>query len=211
VITVADRFRSIVIEEAMEASRNGQSPPPAYFYCSRNTAEPARSRPEGIIRSLVRQLSSLQPGSPIRRPAMAIYRKREAEGFASGSLRMDESRDLLIQLVKDYSVTTIIIDAVDECDPSTRADLLDTLEAVLREALVKIFISSRNDMDITYRLEKYPKLELTSGRNGDDIEAFVKTETKRLVSRGRLLRYSSARLELTQQIFDQVTKRADGM
>jgi len=84
-----------------------------------------------------------------------------------------------------------VINTVNECDLSTRIDLLDTLEAVLHEALVKIFISSRSNTDIAYRLRKYPKLELTSSRNRDDIIAFVKTETETLVSRKRLLRYSS--------------------
>jgi len=152
--TVANFGRSIVIEDAIQAFHAGQSPPPAFFYCSRNTAEPARSSAESIIASIARQLSSLQSGLPLLLPVVATYKKRESEGFASGSLRIDESRALIIQLIEHYPLTTIIIDALDECDSDSRADLLETLETILQESssMVKIFVSSRDDQDIVCHL-----------------------------------------------------------
>jgi hypothetical protein len=210
---VADSVRSIVIEDAMQAFYAGQSPPPAFFYCSRNTAEPARSNPEAIIASIVRQLSSLQPGFPLLPPVVASYKKREAEGFASGLLRIDESRALIIQLVEHYPLTTVVIDALDECDPEKRADLLETLEAILQESsrLVKIFVSSRDDQDIVCHLQDYPNLELASDRNMNDIVSFVRAETQDLIRRRKLLRFSINKEELTGSIIDQVTKGASGM
>jgi hypothetical protein len=88
---IADTTRSIVIEDSMRAFHGGQSPPPVFFYCSRNTAEPGRSNPEAIIASIVRQLSSFQPGLPLLDPIITAYLKKEAEGFASGKLRINES------------------------------------------------------------------------------------------------------------------------
>jgi hypothetical protein len=212
-MTIADKTRSIVIEDAMKSFRAGQNPPPAFFYCSRNTAESARSSPDAIIASIVRQLSSLQPGSPLLPPMVAAYRGREAEGFASGSFGMDESRALIIQLIEHYSLTTIVIDALDECDPESRADLMDTLEAVLQESssLVKIFVSSRDDQDIVLHLRKYPHLELSSDKNKQDITSFVSTETKNLIRRRKLLRFSMNKEELQETIIEQVTKGANGM
>ena len=106
----------------MQAFRADQSPPPAFFYCSRNTSEPARSSPEAIIASIARQLSNLQPGAALLPPMVTTYKRRETEGFASGPLRMDESTALIIQLIEYYPLTTIVIDALDECDPDKRAD-----------------------------------------------------------------------------------------
>ncbi|KAH8589487.1 hypothetical protein B0O99DRAFT_333678 [Bisporella sp. PMI_857] len=204
---------SIVIEDADKAFNAGQSPPPVFFYCSRNSAEPARSNPDAIVASIARQLSSLQPGLPLLPPMVAIYRKREAEGYASGSLRIDESRALIIQLVEHYPMTTIVIDALDECDPENRADLLETLEAVLRESsnLVKIFVSSRNDQDIVLHLQNYPNLELSSDRNNNDIALFVRAETKDLIRKRKLLHLSINKSELQEAIVEQVTKGANGM
>jgi hypothetical protein len=92
---------------------------------------------------------------------------------------MDESRALITQLVEHYPLTTIIIDALDECDAERRADLLETLETILKKPsrLVKIFISSRDDQDIVCHLQNYPSLELVSNRNMDDIASFVRAET----------------------------------
>ena len=212
-VVIANTVRSIVIEDAMKAFHAGQSPPPAFFYCSRNTAEPARSSPDAITASIARQLSSLQPGLPLLPPIVAAYKKREAEGFASGSLRMGESRALIIQLVEYYPLTTIVIDALDECDSEERADLLDTLKEILQESsrLVKIFVSSRDDQDIVLHLQDYPNLELGFERNMDDIASFVRAETQYLIRTQKLLRFSSNKEELKSSIIYQVTKGAGGM
>ena len=210
---IAYTVRSIVIEDAIQAFHASQSPHPTFFYCSRDTAEPARSSPEAIIASIARQLSSPGPGCPLHPLVVATYRKREAEGFASGSLRMGESRALIAQLVECYPLTTIVIDALDECDPGKRADLLETLEAILQESsgLVKIFVSSRDDQDIVCHLQEYPNLELASDRNTDDIASFVRAETKDLIKRSKLLRSSINKEDLKEEIIDQVTKGASGM
>jgi hypothetical protein len=210
---IADTIRSIVIEDAMQAFRAGQNPPPAFFYCSRNTAEPARSNPEAIIASIARQLSRLQPGSPLLYPVVASYKTREDEGFASGPLRMDESRALILQLVEHYPLTTIVIDALDECDPEKRDDLLEALEEILQRSsqLVKIFVSSRDDQDIVCHLQDYPNLELESNKNMDDIASFVRAETEDLIKRRKLLRFSTKKEELKISIIDKVTKGASGM
>jgi hypothetical protein len=207
------QIRSIVIEDTMQAFRAGQSPPPAFFYCSRNNAEPTRSSPEAIIASIVRQLSSPQPGFALLPPIVTTYRRREAEGFASGPLRMDESTALIIQLVEYYPLTTIVIDALDECDPDKRADLLEALEEILQQSsrLVKIFVSSRDDQDIVCHLQDYPNLELASDRNMDDISSFVRAETQGLIRRKKLLRFSTNKEGLKDDIIDQVTKGAGGM
>lgn len=209
----ADHDRSMVIEDALKAFRAGQSPPPAFFYSSRNTAEPGRSSPDTIVASIARQLSCLGPGLPLLPPMAEAYKKRETEGFASGALRIDESRALIIQLIEHYQLTTIVIDALDECDRESRWDLLETLETILQEfsSLVKIFVSSRDDQDIVFHLREYPNLELSSDRNKDDIESFVQAEIKTLIRRRKLLRLSMNKEELSVIIAERVIRDANGM
>lgn len=204
--------RSLVVEDSLKTFKDCQSPPPAYFYCSRNPAEPGRSDPGTILASIARQLSCPGPG-PILQPTVAEYRKQENEASGPESLRLSESRGLILELAESYPVVTIIIDALDECDEKTRNDLLEEMETILRRSssLIKIFVSSRDDQDIVFKLQQYPNLELSSDRNSDDIAMFVKYETNHLVERGHLLRFSENKEELQQKIIKQVTDGADGM
>ncbi|KAH6665987.1 hypothetical protein B0J14DRAFT_678599 [Halenospora varia] len=171
--------RSIMIEDAKKAFYNGQSPAPVFFYCSQNTAEPARSSPNAI------------PGHPLLSLTVAAYKKQEMEGFASGSLGIDESRALILQLVEHYPLTIIVIDALDD--------------------LVKIFVSSRRDHDIVLHLQDYPNLELSSKKNKDDISSFVTIKTYNLIKRKKLLALSTNKEKLKTEIIKQVTKNANGM
>jgi hypothetical protein len=76
---------------------------------------------------------------------------------------------------------------------------------------VKVLVSSRNDQYIVFHLEHYPNLELSPGRNSDDISSFVKVERQNLIRRGALLRFSANKEELREVIIDKVTKGANGM
>jgi hypothetical protein len=117
-------------------------------------------------------------------------------------LRLGESCDLIIRLGQYYPLITIIIDALDECDLESRADLLSTLETILRDSstLVKIFLSSRDDQDIVCRLNDYPSLDISSDKNMADIASFVRAETQGLVLKRKLLRSSSNKEELQESI-----------
>lgn len=202
-----------MIDDAQKASQKGHSPAPAFFYCSRNTAEPTRSNPDMILASITRQLSSLEPGSPLLHPTVEAYKKRMMEGFASGQFSIDESCALIIELSEQYPMVSIVVDALDECDPDKRADLLEALESILRDSvsLVKIFVSSRDDHDLVCHLKDYPSLQLSSENNKDDISSFVTSETSSLIKRRKLLALSANKEEIKIEIVKQVTNKADGM
>lgn len=185
---------------------------PLYFYCARSAAEPERSEPAAVFASLLRQLSCLQPGAPIPAPVVAKF-EQQGKGFKSKGPDLGDCLDLIIVLVKKYDITTIIVDALDECDFETRQSLLDAFEDILRESagLVKIFLSSRDDFDIVCTLREYPNLDISSDKNSADIHTFVRQETKTLVRKRQILRHSTARNEMQALIIDQVSSGADGM
>ena len=189
-----------------------QSALPVYFYCTRSAAEPERSNPDAVLASILRQLSCVQPGAPLLYPVIEKY-KRLGEGFKSNGLDPDDSRDLIVRLIENYSMTIIVVDALDECDPTMRQSLLDAFEHILKksEGLVKIFVSSRDDQDIVYTLRDYPNMNISSDKNKADIEAYVKIETQKLVKKGNLLRNSRAKEEMTALIIDRVSSGADDM
>jgi hypothetical protein len=208
-----DFTSSVVIEDITQDFNVGQSPPPAFFYCSRNPAERTRSDPKTILASLARQLSNLLPESPILKATIDVYTKKEAQAFASGSLQIEESRDLIIQLINEYPLTTIVLDALDECNPETRTELLDVLEKILQNSssLVKIFVSSRSEQDIVFQLQHYPGLEINSARNSNDIRAFIQSEAKELIEKRKLLRHSLAKKEMEKLIVEKLAQDAQGM
>lgn len=77
--------------------------------------------------------------------------------------------------------------------------------------LVKFFISSREDEEIVYQLNKFPNVEISSTKNQADIEAFVESETTNLVKRGTLLRNSQRKQALEKEIRQKVSTDAGGM
>ncbi|EUC43671.1 hypothetical protein COCMIDRAFT_38402 [Bipolaris oryzae ATCC 44560] len=204
---------SIVIEDAMKDFQARNSPQPVFFYCSRNPAEPLRSNPRGILASIARQLSNIELGMPLLKPTVDMYKREESQSFSSGQPDMTDICDLITELIEIYPQTMIIIDAMDECDPETRWELLEYLEMILKNAssLVKIFVSSRNDQDIVLQLKNYPNLEINSRMNKSDIARFVKNETEQLVKRRKLLCRSNSRDELKELIISKTTANAHGM
>ncbi|KAI0869165.1 hypothetical protein GGS24DRAFT_173997 [Hypoxylon argillaceum] len=207
------KLTSLVIEDAIEAFRKQQAPPPAYFYCSRNPAEPERSDPEMILASIFQQFSSSGPGKPLLPPTVTTYQSHENEGFSSDGLQVQDSYKLLLESLSTYPTAKIIIDALDECHPQTRQGLLDKLVDILHESptLVKIFVSSRDDHDITYKLRDYPALELSSDLNSVDIRRFVNCKTQLLSRQGRLLPFSHRAYETSETIIQEVCRGAHGM
>lgn len=165
--------------------------------------------------SIARQLSTPVALGPLLEDTVKVYEQREQDAFAAGPLRFEETKDLILKLLARYkdSTTTIVIDALDECVGEARGRLLELLEDLLKASpcLLKIFISSRDDQDIVYKLDEYPNLLLSSDRNSADIHLFVQKETEHLVRRGELLRSSMRKAELHSTIVDKLTRNARGM
>lgn len=171
-----------------QQQKSGNDEVLAYFYCKRDETGP--TDPNSIMSSIVKQLSCLRSGLPLRKEVVDVYKSREISGFASKSLGFQESQELIITLVDSYPQTTIIIDALDESDPGKRHRLLKSLQDIIdrSSSLVKIFVSSRDDDDIVLNLEHVPNLWIKTEDNMEDIEKFVRDEIIRSVDDKRFLR-----------------------
>lgn len=203
----------MVIETLQSSLRNnGPSSyqthePVVYLYCNRN--EPDRRDPTKVMQAIVKQLSLVLPSAGLPKPVVAAYEKSAKAGFASGSLQFQESKDLLVSLLHIFPQTTIIIDALDESDPSTRGRLLDTLTALMHSSTssVKIFISSRDDVDIKLKLENVPNLYVEAQSSGD-IERFIHREIAESPENRRLRNLPDG---VRQQVIDTLVNKAGGM
>lgn len=118
----------------MRRHEDGLAALPAYYYCSRNAAEPERSNPEVVLASIARQLACSKPGSPVLPPAETNYQDARLTGSFQKHLDLDKSCELILQLVDYHDMTTIVIDALDECDKKSRSRLIERLQRIFQDA-----------------------------------------------------------------------------
>lgn len=200
----------------MKISKQNENFAHAYFYCSRNTAEPQRVNAQSILGCIARQLSSPSSDRPLATPTYALYKEMHSADGSIRSPNLIECRDLIIELTEAYSQATIVIDALDECDIEERGELVKALEYITDEStsLVKVFVTSREEGDLRLFLQTHSGIQVTWLENGSDIEKFVNFETDRLVAKNQLLafiRMKSTKEELKALIKDDTINKANGM
>ena len=118
-----------------------------------------------------------------------LYSTRIEDGFSAGGLSLEESISILVRLTAKRRLSHIIIDALDECNRQEREHLLDALSQIMKESsgTVKVFISSRDDMDIVRSLAGGPNVLISAASNQDDIATFVNIEVDKQILMKRLL------------------------
>lgn len=178
-----------------------------FFYCSQNGGK--RTPPEDVFRSLVAQLARSVDGSSIARSVKSEYENRK-----NSELSLDECRHLLVGLVALYQQTTVVVDALDECEDYTR--LLLNLKMVSKSApkAIKFFFSGRTNVKLPEDFPTWEKLELDSQKSltVEDMKTYVQTQVKdreTLCFGFRLLGGKYPALE--DQLIEILTRRAQGM
>lgn len=165
------KLASMVIDELLANNKV------AYFYCMRTPAEPQRGQCDKILASLVRQLASVGPGKPVLLPVAKAYREA-IDGFAEFEDQVwstEESETVLAALLEEYPAITIVIDALDEVQYGDRQILMNVFGRLMKNNsnLLKVFIASRNDLDIVLQLEGSPNIRIAAEDNQKDIESFL--------------------------------------
>ncbi|KAH6889475.1 hypothetical protein B0T10DRAFT_548840 [Thelonectria olida] len=169
----------------------------AYFYCNRNEEE--RRQPQSILRSLVRQLSS--PFGRSEEIHQDVRDLPKSLGDQCLILDVDMCQDILLKLVASYPSTTIILDALDECNSENRIELMGCFNELMNQNdRLKVFISSRKDFDIVNHFESHPRVEIQATDNQDDIENFVKEQLSRVK---RLENMPNLREEISKTLFEK--------
>jgi len=139
---------------------------------------------------------------------MQMYKEKQATGFASTQLRYREAEDLLLELMRPYSRTTLVVDALDECRKESRSKLITTFNRLIqRQPHLKVFISSRRDGDIKHQLQKEANFGIEATDNQDDIAKFV-YDTIKTKQKKRRLPLSD---ELCEQIVETLLHKSRGM
>lgn len=174
-----------------------------FFYCNRN--EKDRTQLLSILQSFVRQLST-----PVSNPESMQSKLwescRQARDNAS-DLRFDICKQQLVESLNIYPKTTLVLDALDECDLDSRVDIIDTLNSLLSESQrpLKIFISSRPDPDIEGLLASSAQVDIQAKDNKGDVRRFLEKEIEKLAKRRALFR------SLQNDIAETLLARCEGM
>jgi hypothetical protein len=123
-------------------------------------------------------------------------------------LTLEETKELILDVTEVYPSTTIVIDAVEECDPNIRLQLLDALEEISARSvnLVKILVTSRSHENIAS--EHWSTLGIRQGDNAEDIKKFIDHQVNSRMR--RFLRGKDAD-KLKQQVVKTLAEGAGGM
>ena len=168
------------------------------------------------MRSILKQLSSSKSADPIREPVARRYKELRKEADEIGyeelsKLTITDCEELILELLVS-NPATIVIDALDECDPDRRHELLEALDRIIQESsnVVNIFVSSRDDNDIVCRLEQSLNVVINARNNRKDIQRFIVSQVDQSIKNKRLL-HGRVSHELREQIIDVLTEGAQGM
>ena len=145
----------------------------AFFYCSRNERE--RREPLSVLQSYIRQLSAAGSSGYMRKQLEDLCWKSRLRG---SDLNFETCREQLLESVNLYEKTTLVLDALDECEPDSRHRLIAAIEFLLStsERPLKVFISSRPDGDIRDSFLSRPNIDIQAIDNQGDIRVFVEKE-----------------------------------
>lgn len=123
------------------------------------------------MRQLSSDTTSLDKIHPVIKE---LPKKLDIRGAA---LNFRKCQEILLTLVDSYVSTTIVIDALDECNRDLRGELMDCLELLLKPgARLKLFVSSRPDGDISRRFQSQPLIQLQATDNENDVARYVQDQ-----------------------------------
>ena len=160
---------------------------------------------------MLKQLSQPTPGGGILKAIVDEYKLEEKKGFPSGPLSLTRCQELILSVSHIYPEITLIIDALDECNPQKRIDFFFSLGEIRQLApCVRVFISSRRDRDITLHFQNTPNVSIRSRDNREDIERFLRNEINDSIERGKLLGGDITH-SLKSEIMEKLEADANGM
>jgi hypothetical protein len=158
-----------------------------------------------ILRSFVRQLSTVAANNDCVQQRLLRYCIETRKGASEPTI--GDCKDLLLDFINLYPKTTLVLDALDECDKEKRGALVEAFDFLLDHAKrpMKVFISSRPDGDIKEKFKTRANIEIQARDNHRDISNFIRTE----IAKHRRWHKMSANLQT--EIIQTLQNRSQGM
>jgi hypothetical protein len=167
-----------------------------------------------IFRSYVKQLAVHHSRDRVHQSVLTLYKKKESSGFASQELTLDEAETLLHELITAIQQVTFVLDALDECHEKERSlviDIFNRLVSSFPKVQLKIFISSRRNVDIQRQLQKEANIGIEATENQDDIFKYVMDRIGKDHERRERQHMQSISDELRTEIAQVLLEKSGGM
>ena len=119
-----------------------------------------------------------------------------------------------VTVAKEYHEVFLIVDALDECSPENRPDILGFLHEIEQNLHnAHICVMSRPENDITRSLKRYDTLiiRLQTSDLARDIEVYVKDEVRDLRAGRDGVQLFMKSEQLASDVIQALTKQASGM
>ncbi|KAL8784999.1 MAG: hypothetical protein Q9195_008810 [Heterodermia aff. obscurata] len=128
----------------------------------------------------------------------------------SGTLNIDDLSSVVFSASDYLPNLFVVIDGLDECNKDVLQQILDVIKrlATRQSPVIKLFISSRDDIRIVESLKQYPVLQVSAVNLSNDMEIYVKGAVRDRIESGDLIVRSP---ELEAAIIAELTTKAHGM
>lgn len=190
-----------------ERTANPLAAPVAYFYCADCEFEPERAQSDGVMRSILRQLTISSTGQPmVRNTILTEFERRLAQSKVDGVDTPKPTLNDCVRLILEVTAVDpviIVMDGLDEINEHDRLALIHAVEQIVIESpnVVKVFLTSRNNsqVDSLLRNEKagpqpvstqacVKSIEINRDNTLQDMKTYVQLALKRAVRDRRLLK-----------------------
>ena len=188
---------STVIEDIKQRNETSRDTRYAYFYF--DFRDRSKQTVEGMLRSLLRQLSSFDTSLP--RSVAELHRAHARQGH-------QPTQEALVNTLHSIAERTgrafIVIDALDECVELDEA--LDLLLALTdnSHSRLSVFVTSRELDDIREAIkdvspDKVKHISIQSRKDNADIELFIRTQVEK---NRRLRKWRNQKSQIIQALGD---------
>jgi Cdc6-like AAA superfamily ATPase len=157
-------------------SQHVANEPVTFIYC--NYKRQSEQSAKHMLSSILRQIVDIHPGVP--KPVQDFYTSHIAKRTTPSS---DEIRQILEAASKDLHRLTVVVDALDECEPRARKEFLSAIEKLRRQCEVRLLATSR----FLPAIESHsaflgkPKLEVKASEK--DLEMYIRSRAGELPHR----------------------------
>jgi hypothetical protein len=140
------------------------------------------------------------------------YRRRKRSGFSSDDLDVNDSVNLLLEVLQNRYQLFLVLDGLDECPEHDRRLVLRTIKRIFNSdtSRIKALIISRDDQDVALAIADLPNFSLDSNDNGADLEHYIREEVRLAIDEKRILK-GKVSDKLQQDIIQSLTCNAGGM
>ncbi|KAJ5154789.1 Major facilitator superfamily domain general substrate transporter [Penicillium coprophilum] len=175
----------------------------AYYYCKRTRGR-GDEKPDDIIRSLFRQLAVPGQGSHISKDVQDLFLQYKDK---TSSPDINTCKEQLLKLINQYGRTTIVLDALDECDKVTRKMLFNVISdlGTKSEKPMRVFFSARPDPDIRMHFRGHATIHIQATDVNNDIRLLIEEKVRVIQCWDDMSRHDQ------KQTVDKLCEKSAGM